>query len=130
MSQWVYAAEKLAEVMFAAPDGPADPARLAWLSHELDDFVDRIGFRSKVLIRSCIIAVDKGAPVLIGRFGRSAHELSFQDRERALHVYEKSPLSLSLFALKAILCILWFEHPDSEAEAGYDGACLTGGGEQ
>lgn len=117
---WVTSATALAEVMFSTDEGPADPERLRWLSSELADFQDRIGLRSQLLLRSCTLAVDRGAPLLIGKL-RPASRLPFADRERALVAYEHGPLSLSLFALKAILCILWYEHPRSEAEAGYDG---------
>ncbi len=127
LPSWVTSATALAEVMFATDAGPPSADRLAWLAAEMADFADRIGVRSRLLLRSCTLAVDRGAPVMIGKLG-PASRLPFDLREAALIKYEHGPLSLSLFALKAILAILWFEHPDSAAEAGFVDECMLEGG--
>ena len=43
---------------------------------------------------------------------------------RALQTIEETPLSLALLGAKAILCIVYFEHPDAAREIGWDQACL------
>ena len=45
-------------------------------------------------------------------------------RTRALERLERTPLSLALLAVKAMLSIPYYEHPDVAAEIGFDGACL------
>lgn len=50
--------------------------------------------------------------------------LSLEKRAHALERWERSPFGMTLFAVKAILCILWFEHPDAAAHMGFDGRPL------
>jgi hypothetical protein len=38
---------------------------------------------------------------------------------------ERTFLGPLLLALKTILCILYYEHPDAAAEIGFDGECMT-----
>ena len=33
-------------------------------------------------------------------------------------------LGIALFAVKAILSMLYYEHPDAAREMGFDGACM------
>ena len=37
---------------------------------------------------------------------------------------EETPLSLAFFGAKAVLCIVWYEHPDSAREIGWSSTCL------
>ncbi|MCA9515530.1 MAG: hypothetical protein KC635_11345, partial [Myxococcales bacterium] len=63
------------------------------------------------------------APWLAGRLG-PLERLPVSERVAALERLERSPLGLSVFALKATLAILYFEHPDAAAEIGFDGRGL------
>ena len=36
----------------------------------------------------------------------------------------KTPLGLAVLGAKAMLCIVWYEHPAAQAEIGYDRGCL------
>jgi hypothetical protein len=49
--------------------------------------------------------------------------LSFEDTERALERFERSPMGMMLFAVQTLVCIVYFEHPDAAAEIGFDGQC-------
>jgi hypothetical protein len=51
--------------------------------------------------------------------------LSQEQRARALERMERGPFSLAVFGAKAILCILYFEHPGPAREIGFDGSCLV-----
>jgi hypothetical protein len=43
---------------------------------------------------------------------------------RALERYEQGLLGLTLLAVKAWLCIIYYEHPDAAREIGFDGRCM------
>jgi len=52
--------------------------------------------------------------------------LPLGDRSHALEKMESSRFALPLLAVKAMLCIIYYEHPDAAREIGFDGACLLG----
>ena len=52
------------------------------------------------------------------------HRLSLDTRIRALARLEDSVLSAPILALKAMLCIVWYEHPDTAAAVGFHQTCL------
>jgi hypothetical protein len=108
----------------ALADGAPPPDRLAWLRADADDFLSRAGAKSRVLLRLSLLAVSVLAPLSIGRIPPLAR-LSLADRSRAITKLEQGPFALPLLAVKAILCILYYEHPDAAREIGFDGACLT-----
>jgi hypothetical protein len=53
--------------------------------------------------------------------------LSLEDRSHALERLEQSPFALAVFGAKAILCIVYYEHPDAAKLVGYEAKCLGGG---
>ena len=63
------------------------------------------------------------APLLSRRFGTLA-SLSPTERVPALERFERSGLAPSLLAVKALLAVHYYEHPDAAREVGYDGACM------
>jgi hypothetical protein len=63
------------------------------------------------------------APLMIRRFGSLA-AMSLPDRIRALERFEGSALSPALLAVKALLSVHYYEHPDAAREVGFDGACM------
>lgn len=113
--------------MFATPDGPPVEARLAEAARQLVVILGDADAGARLLFRLSLFGVVWLAPLLILRpptFSRLAHA----DRLRALHRFERSPFGLSLFALKAMLCIVWFEQPATLAHAGVTDACLVESG--
>ncbi|MBI5516770.1 MAG: hypothetical protein HY909_23500 [Deltaproteobacteria bacterium] len=115
----------LAEALFVSDDGPPPPERVAWLLDDLDDFLGHAGPRARLSFGLCVRAVAWTCPLLVGRPG-SFRALSLPLRLRALERLEKLPLGLALFGAKALLCLVWYEHPENERFAGYDGRCLRG----
>jgi hypothetical protein len=114
----------LAEALFATRDGAPPPERLAWLRADVDDFLSRAGAKSRLVLRLSLLAVSVLAPLAIGRvppLGR----LSLAERSRAITKLERGAFALPLLAVKAVLCILYYEHPEAAREIGFDGACLT-----
>lgn len=118
------AARAVAEAMFTRDDGPPSGASLDWLCAELDDFFRHAGARAALVFRACITAISWVAPWTVGRLVPFAR-LGAADRGEALARMERGPLALAVFGAKAILCILYYEHPSGARWAGYDGACLT-----
>jgi hypothetical protein len=117
-------AKAVSEALFVGEDGPPPPERLEWLCKEVSHFVAQAGLRGRLLVELCLWVVWWIAPFLafsLPTFGR----LDAPGRERALHKLEASPLGLSMVAIKAILCMIWYEHPDVGREVGFDIACLA-----
>jgi hypothetical protein len=116
-------ARALAEALFSTEAGPPPAERLDWLVRELDDFLDRMGGRGRLLLLLSLFAVSWLAPLLTFRL-RSLRSLPLPARIDALERLERSRLAMPLLAVKAILSVLYYEHPDAAREIGFDGACL------
>jgi hypothetical protein len=117
-------ARALAEALWSRDGKSAPPHdRLAYFEEDLSDFVGHLNTRARLLFLACLGTVTWIAPLLSGRLG-SLRSLSIEDRIRAIHALEKSPASLALIAVKAIVSIVWFEHPDTAREIGWDQRCL------
>lgn len=112
----------LAEALFARDDGPAPSERLDWLEQDLSDFFAHVTLRARLLFRACVATLVWIAPLLIARLPPLSR-LSASERVEALHRAERTPLSLALLAAKAILCIVYYEHPDAAREIGWDSRC-------
>jgi hypothetical protein len=115
-------ARGISEALFSSETGAPPAERLDWLSGELRQFLDRAGWRSGGFYKLGLIVVTLLAPLLILR-PRALWRLPLADRVRALRKMEKSFAASVLLAVKAILCILYYEHPDAAREAGYTGGC-------
>ncbi len=114
----------LAETLFTTAEGPPDEERLTWLVNDLDHFLSHAGPRARSVYRLCLFAVSSLAPAMIFKLP-PFRRLSLEDRAHALERMEQSPVGMAVFGAKAILCILWFEHPASAREIGFDGKCRT-----
>jgi hypothetical protein len=119
------ATRALVETLFATDDTPAPAARVDWLCDDLDDFMARSGPRARSVYRLCLFAVTWLAPLHARRLG-AFHGLDFAARADALERMERGPAGMAVFGAKAILCILWYEHPDNARMTGHDGRCLGG----
>lgn len=95
-----------------------------WLALELEDFLARSGAQTRLVFRLSLFAVSVLAPLSIGRF-RSLASLPVAERARALGSLEDR-FGPPVLAVKALLCVLYYEHPDAAREVGFDGSCLTG----
>lgn len=105
----------IAEALFSV-DGKAPPAeRIAWLRHEFDDFTSRATGQGRFLFSIAARIISLVAPLLIGKLP-TLRRLSIEDRVRALTRLEERPLAPLLIALRAILCLLYYEHPDVPPE--------------
>ena len=117
------AARVVAEGLFAQPSGPPPAERLDYLERDLDDFFGHVSLRARLLFRACVATMFWIAPLLVGRFS-TMDRLSVDERVEALEKLERTPLSLALLGAKAILCIVYYEHPDAAADIGWDRECM------
>ena len=69
-----------------------------------------------------VLLVSRLAPLFIGRVV-TLGALSLPDRIRALTRLEER-FGEPLLAVKAMLCLVYYEHPDAAREVGFDGQCL------
>jgi hypothetical protein len=110
-------ARAFAEALFAGSDGPPTADRIDWLVHDLSDFVEQAGPRAWLVLSGGLELATWLAPTLIGKLPPLAR-LSIEDRQRALEKLEHTPAGLPLFALKAMFCIVYYEHPDVLRDIG------------
>ena len=114
----------VAEALFSTEAGPPPAARLDWMERDLADFFGNVSVRARLVFRLCVAVVYFLAPLLNGRL-RTMGSLDVEERVRALHRIEATPLSIAYLGCKVILCMVYFEHPDAAAEIGWDQRCLT-----
>ena len=113
----------VAEALFATSAGPPSAERIDWLLLEIEDFLARAGPRTRFVLGLAVFAVNLLAPLLVLRF-ISLRRLPLAQRVHALRNLENSPLAAPLFAVKALLSLIYYEHPEAAREVGFDGACL------
>ncbi len=89
---------------------------------ELEDFLARAGARTRFLYGAAVLALTVLAPLVIGRLPPLGR-LPVRERARALSVLEHSRFGAPVLAVKALLCVLYYEHPDAAREVGFDGEC-------
>jgi hypothetical protein len=117
----VGAAVAISSALFARGGEPPPPERLAYLEREVEDFLARSGTRARTMLSGLIWLVVIVAPWFVGKLGPLG-ALSQPDRVRALDRLERR-FGDPLIAVKAILCLIYYEHPDAAREVGFDGEC-------
>jgi hypothetical protein len=115
-------ARALAEALFADENGPPPRERLDYLESDLGDFFGHISARGRLIYTLALLALGWLGPLLIGRFAHFTR-LGLDERTHVLERVERSPLSLALLAAKAMMCVVYFEHPDAAKEIGWDQEC-------
>lgn len=117
MKFWLIDARTVAEALFCGPEGPPPASRLDWLIDDIDDFIAQSGPRVRAIFAGGVFAATWLAPPLIGKLPPLAR-LSIPERCEALEKMEQTPLGLPLLGVKAMLSILYYEHPDALRDAG------------
>lgn len=107
----------MAEALFASDDGPCPPDRIAYVERELKDLMSRAAPRGRFMFSLGAFAVSVIAPLLVWRLPPFAR-MPLPLRIEALRRMEARPIGAALIALRAILCLLYYEHPDAAREAG------------
>lgn len=115
-----------AEALFHTAEGPADPSRIAWLVEDYVAFVRVASGNARAVQSLCLFALARLAPLVAGRFSRFA-ALDVATRVQVLERFEATPFGPAALGVKAILCMIWFEHPDTMRETRTEPTCLLGG---
>lgn len=115
-------ARVVAEALFS-PDGePPDAERLAYIEEDFSDFYARAHGNARMILRLSLFALTWIAPLFVFA-PLPLGSLSLRRRALALERLEASPLAPAALAVKAMLCILWFEHPTTQRETGTAPSC-------
>ncbi len=116
------ATRAVVEALFADESGPPPEERIDWTVEDVEDFLARSGPRARTIFRASMLALTALAPLTIGR-PLPLVALDYRARAEAIERFERTPLGLAVLGAKAMLCIVYYEHPDSAAEIGFDGRC-------
>lgn len=116
-------ARAIAQALFATDEGTCPDHRLDWLDDELAHFFAQAGARARFSFWLCVTAISIVAPWFVGSL-RPLRALPEAHRAEAIERMEKSPFALPIFGAKAVLCILYYEHPEAAAKIGFDATCL------
>jgi hypothetical protein len=117
------AARAFCEALFSADDRTAPPAdRMDWLQGELDQLLCKTSWRPGGVYKLLLMLVCFVAPLYVRRL-RPLWGLTIEDRVRALRRMERGSLAAVVLAAKAIMCLIYYEHPEVAREAGYTGGC-------
>jgi len=117
---WGRNALALAEVFFVTEAGPPSRERLDWLWTHLEDYHRTVGGLGIFGFRLALFLISWIGPILIGRLP-TLRRLPMDKRMKAVDAFERSPVGMTLYATKALLSMLYMEHPDVAAELGFDG---------
>lgn len=109
-----------AEALFSTEAGPPPAARIDWLMVEMDDYLLRAGPAARFVFGLSLWVVTLLSPVFIRRLPTLA-SLDVPERIDALTHMEESFASAPVLAVKAFLCVVYYEHPDVQREVGHVG---------
>jgi len=109
--------ESIAEALFSVEGVPPPYGRIGWLGQEVADYMSRVSVLGRFLFVCALLLVSRVAPVMVFRFC-PLYRLSLERRILALTRYESSAIGTSLIPIKAIVCIIYYEHPDAAREVG------------
>lgn len=106
------------EALFS-PDGahPPPAARSAWLCDEFADFMARAGSFPRLQFRAALLWVSVFGALLVRRMP-PLRRLPLPVRVRALARLESGPLAPPWLAIRALVCLIHYEHPEAAAEIG------------
>ena len=99
---------------------PPPAARIDWLMVEMDDYLLRAGPAARIIFGLSLWVVTLLSPVFIRRLPTLA-SLDVPERIDALTRMEESFASAPVLAVKAFLCVVYYEHPDVQREVGHVG---------
>lgn len=117
-SGWTRRVATVTEVFFARDGAAPPPDRVRWTSERVRAFCDRVGGKAVFAFRLSLFAVTWVAPLLSLRLPTLGRH-SLEERASIIDRFEHSPFGMSIFAVKAFLCMHYFEHPDVAREIGF-----------
>lgn len=109
-----------AETLFSDESGPPPRERVELISEDAASLVSLSTERARLMFQISLFLVVWAAPLFIRR-APGLHRLPLAARVAALEAMERNAMGAALvLAIKAILCMLWYEHPDGAASVGAD----------
>ena len=105
----------ISEAIFSEDEVPVDSARLDWLIHEYQDFMSRAPSKQRLLFTLATMGLAVIGPLFVFRL-QSYASLSLALRIQALRKLETRPAGKILIPLRAILCLIYYEHPEAAAQ--------------
>ena len=116
-------ARAFAEALFLTDEGVPPTDRVDWLLEELEDYLARSGIRAQLVFQASMTALLTLAPLSDGK-PVPLTSLSPEARAHAIERFEATPLGLAVLGGKAMLCLIWYEHPEVRQDVGIDDQCL------
>ncbi|MCC7386755.1 MAG: hypothetical protein IT384_33275 [Deltaproteobacteria bacterium] len=107
----------LAESLFDRGQG-LPPERVRWMLDDLADFLGHAGHKTELFFLITLFLIEY-LPPLFGRFSRMSR-LPLPARVAYLERLDRSRLAALIALPKAMLGLIWYEHPESLLETGYD----------
>ena len=109
-----------AEALFSTEAGPPPAARMDWLMKEMKDYLQRAGAWARFVFGLALYVVVWLSPLFIRKFP-TLKSLEVPERVEALTLMEESFAAAPVLAVKAFLCVVYYEHPDVQREVGHIG---------
>ena len=109
-----------AEALFSTEAGAPPAPRMDWLMKEMDDYLQRAGSRARFVFGLALYVVSFLSPLFIRRLP-TLRSLEVQERVDALTRMEESFAAAPVLAVKAFLCVVYYEHPEVQREVGHLG---------
>ncbi|MEE2900687.1 MAG: hypothetical protein VYC39_00060 [Myxococcota bacterium] len=107
----------ISEAFFSADTSPMDSKQLEWLVREYCDFMSRAPTKQRFLFRTAVTVIAFLSPLFIWKLGPFS-TLSFNQRIRALRQFEQRKIGRILIPVRAILCLIYYEHPEAAKTLG------------
>ncbi len=115
-----------AETLFSDLSGPPPHERVVQVAQDAIALVAATTPRARLLFQLCLFLVVWTAPLFVYR-GPGLARLPLAGRVAALESMEANPAGAALvLAIKAVLCVLWYEQPENQAAIGGDPPCQPG----
>jgi hypothetical protein len=112
----------VAEALFSTR-APPPPARLDFLCNDLADFLHHAGSYARFVVVGSLLLTVWLLPLWVRRWPLAW--VRWETRTETLQRIERSALGFAFLPAKAILCLIYFEHPDAGALLGFDSKCLV-----
>ena len=105
------------EALFS--DGKVAPAAgpLDWACDEYGDLMSRATAKGRLIFLLATVVVSVFAPIGVRRLP-GLHRLDLATRVRALSRFEEGRLGFALVAIRALLCLVYYEHPEVGRSVG------------
>ena len=114
------------ETLFSTESGPPPPERITRVVEDAAALLAATTQKTRRLFQLCLFVMMWVAPLFVRR-GPGLWSLPLPTRVAALEAMERHPTGAALvLAVKAVLCILYYEQPEAAVQVGADPPCVPG----